>query len=221
MALLKKLVEKEDDLLDLKDDMTDVKSFFKNQRTIYDKAEILQASMVKERDYFQADSEVNQTLSQINNILKQSKPYKSISQLPGLSQLLETKYDQQLDLKRKEVYADIQAAMAEIHQTANIHQKDIVDAADYALGSKKTTADAARDLTSLDAMKIQIGNIRQQYLKKLVVVEKPEVKESTISRNSICHFANLKSKEDIDEYIEEIRQKLIDELDGNDVIHII
>ena len=221
MALLKKLVEKEDDLLDLKDDMTDVKSFFKNQRTIYDKAEILHASMVKERDYFQADSEVNQTLSQINNILKQPKPYKSISQLPGLSQLLETKYDQQLDLKRKEVYADIQAAMAEIHQTANIHQKDIVDAADYALGSKKTTADATKDLTSLDAMKIQIANIRQQYLKALIVPIEPNVDTVTASRSSITHTAKLETEQDIDNYVAEIKEKLVEMLDGHDVLHII
>ena len=222
-ALLKKLVDKEDDFLDLKEDMTDVKSFFKNQRAIFDKAEILLADMVKEKDYFQADSEVKQTMSKIGDILKQPKPYKSISELPALSQKIQMKYDQQLALKRQEVYDEIQAAMAEIHQTANIHQNDIVDRADDALNAKKTAAANTRDLTSLDAMKIQIANIRQQYMKSLVVVKTDdhELKEKTISRSSIGHFANIKSDADIDEYVSEIKEKLLNELEGQDVLHII
>ncbi len=221
-ALLTTMIKMEDDFLDLRDDMSEVNSFFKSQRVIYDSADILVADMVKEKDYLQAEKEANQTLATISGILKMDKPYRRISELPGLIQTVQTKYGQLLDLKRQEVNSEIQAAMAEIHQTANmLRQKDIVERADEALISKKNSAANTNNLTSLDAMKIQIANIRQQYLKALVVVEEPEIKAVSLNRNSLCHVAKLRSEADIDEYVDEIRQKLIDELEGNDVLHII
>ena len=226
IALLKKLSEKEDDLLDLHDDLEEVNSFFKNQRTIYDSADVLVADMVKEKDYLQAEREANQTLATISGILKMDKPYRRISELPGLIQIVQNKYGQLLDLKRQEVNSDIQAAMAEIHQNADmLRQKDIVEKADEALVAKRDAASKTNNLTSLDAMKIQIANIKQQYLKALIVVKPdpigPEPKSTMLNRSAICHVATLKSESDIDEYVNDIRQKLIDELNGNDVLHII
>ena len=225
-ALLTTMLNKEDDFLDLGEDMTDVRSFFKNQRTIYDSADILVASMVKEKDYLQAEKDAIKTISDISSILKQQKPYRRISELPEMMQKVQNKYDQLLDLKRQEVNSDIQAAMAEIHQNADmLRQKDIVERADDALITKRTEAANTKDLTSLDAMKTRVANIKQQYLKALIVVEPDssgtEPSSVMLNRSAICHVATLKSESDIDEYVNDIRQKLIEELNGNDVLHII
>lgn len=220
-ALLNKMVSMEDDFLDLSDDMADVRAFFKNQKTIFDNATSLLDSLASETEYLQAEQEAIKALAQIRTILAMPKPYKNIADLPNLIQTVRNAYDQLLALKKQEVYSEIQAAMAEIHQTAKIDQKDIVTGADNALAAKRNATSAAATLTQLDAMKIQISNIRQQYLKALVVVETPDVDTITANRSSICYTAKLETEDDVEKYVAEIREKLLELLDGHDVLHII
>ena len=149
------------------------------------------------------------------------KPYNSISDLPNLIQKVQSIYAELMNLKRQDVYSDIQAAMAEIHQTAQLDQKETVIKADNALDDKKKVVADAATLTQLDAMKIQITNIRQQYLKALVVEDKPNIKTVTANRGSICYTAKLESEADVDKYIADIKEKLLEMLDGHDVLHII
>ena len=111
--------------------------------------------------------------------------------------------------------------MGEIHQTARMDQKSIVERADSALDAKKTAADAARTLTALDAMKIQISNIRQQYLKTLMVPVEPNIDIVTTSRASISYTAKLANEEDIDNYVADIKKTLQEKLQGHDILHII
>ncbi|HPE39400.1 MAG TPA: hypothetical protein P5116_01335 [Eubacteriales bacterium] len=73
----------------------------------------------------------------------------------------------------------------------------------------------------LDAMKIQIESIKQQYLKALVVQPDPEVKMVTTNRSNICYTAKLQSEQDIDNYLASVKEKLMDMLEGNDALHII
>lgn len=220
-ALLKKLTGLEDDFLDLSEDMAQVTAFFKNQRPIFDSAVSLLRGLSGESDYLQTEPEAMRALARIKAILAMPKPYQSIAELPNLMQTVRGIYEQLLDLKKQDVYAEIQAAMGEIHQTAKLDQQSIVDSADAALTAKKAAAAEAGSLTQLDAMKIQIGSIRQQYLKALVVVETPNVKSASASRGSICYTAKLESEADIDKYVADIKEKLLALLDGNDVLHII
>lgn len=220
-ALLTKMVTMGDEFLDLSEDMADVLAFFKNQKTIFDSAATLLYTLTAESEYLQAEQEATKALAQIKNILAMQKPYKNIADLPTLIQKVQMVYGQLLDLKKQDVYAEIQGAMDEIHQTAQVDQKDIVAKADDALGAKKKAAGDATTLTQLDAMKIQIASIRQQYIKALMVPVDPQEKIATTSRSSLGYSVKLKSEEDIDKYVADIKDKLMELLDGNDVLHII
>ena len=220
-ALLKKLIDMADDFRDHSDDMANVLAFFKSQRGIFDNAAALLDKLAAEQEYLQAEQGATTALAQIRSILNLPKPYRRITELPNLIHAVEAAYGQLLELKKQDVAADVQAARAEIHQAANLDQKNIVIKADDALDAKQKSAAAATTLTQLDAMKIQIGNIRLQYLKALVI---PVVKNEdivTAYRSSICFTVKLESESDIDEYVAEIREKLVDMLKGHDVLHII
>ena len=220
-ALLSKMVAMEDEFLDLSEDMTDISSFFKNQKTIFDSAAALLSSLSGEMDYLQAEQEALRALSQIKTILGLAKPYKSIAELPTLIQKVQTIYGQLMELKRQDVYAEIQAAMAEVHQTAGHDQKDIITKADDALVAKRKAAADATTLTQLDAMRIQITNIRQQYIKALMVEVKPDEKVATAYRSSLGYSITLKNEAEVDAYVAEIKEKLMELLKGNDTLHII
>lgn len=221
-ALLTKMVDMSDDFLDLSEDMANVLAFFKNQKNIFDSAVALINQLSAEGDYLQAEKEATEALAEIKTILGMSKPYRNIADLPDLIQKVQMVHGQLLELKKQDVYAEIQAAMGEIHQTAGIEQKNIVVKADDALTAKKKAAQDATTLIQLDAMKIQIVSIRQQYLKKALMVENnPQEKVATMYRSSLGYSIKLKSEEDVDQYVADIKEKLMELLHGNDVLHII
>ena len=221
IALLKKMDSCHDDFLDNADDLADVTAFFKNQKAIFDSALAMLQKMNDEKDYLQAESDATRAINQIQSIVNMPSPYNKISELPNLMQEVTKIYNELLDLKKQEVIADIQAAMGEIHRTATIKQKDILEKADAALTAKRDAANVCETLTALDAMKIQIANIRQQYLKALMVENEPDVNIATLSRASICFSAKLGSEKDIDDYLAKLKEKLMQSLDGHDVVQII
>ena len=220
-ALLTKMISMEDELLDLCEDIASVLAFFKNQRPIFDEASLLLDKMTAEREYLQAEQEAVTALTQIRDILGMQKPYVRIAELPNLIQEVRSIYNQLLELKKQDVLSEIQAAMAEIHQTAQLDQKGIVAKADDALDAKKKAAEDAATMTQLDAMKIQIANTRLQYIKALMVSTKPDEKVATASRSSLGYSVKLKSEGDIDKYVADMKDKLMGLLAGNDVLHII
>ena len=221
IALLRKMVALSDDFLDLSEDMAAVNAFFKNQKAIFDTAAELLQNFSAEKDYLQTETDAVTALAKIKNILNMPKPYKNIADLPELMQSVQTAYNGLLALKKQDVCADIEAAMAEIHQTAAPTQNDIVEKADQALMQKKEDAEKATTLTNLDAMKPRIQSLMQQYLKALVVTETPNIDTVTVSRSSIGYAVKLESEADIERYTADIKEKLKELLNGHDVLHII
>lgn len=220
IALLEQAVNMQDDFLDNAEDIADVLTFFRVQQQIFDKAQEKLDAVSTEKEYFSAEQAALSTLSKMKEILTSAKPYRRISELPKLTQSIQEVYNRLLNDKREEVYAEIHAAMGEIHQTATIEQTDIVRRADAELEDKKSSAEQSDKLTALDAMKIQIANIRQRYLQKLVTVE-TSVDTVTMNRSTVCHTMKLQSEADIDAYLAEIKKTLMERLEGHDVLHII
>lgn len=218
-ALLNRMVVQQDEFLDLAEDMADINAFFKNQRAIFDSAYSMLNTI--EKEYLQAETEAITALNQIYTVVNMPKPYAKISELPNLMQIVTNAYGKLSELKKQEVISDVQAAMAEIHQTATPNQQEILAKADGALNAKIDAVNSAVTLTALDAMKIQIANIRRQYLQALVVEETPNVDTVTINRASVCLSAKLESETDIDKYLAELKKTLMEKLDGHDVLHII
>lgn len=220
-ALLTKMIDLKDEFLDLAEDMIDVRAFFKNQKDIFDRALDLIKRLSAESLYLQAEETAATALLRINAIVAMSKPYKSIFELPTLMQKVEMIYGELLSCKKQEVYSEIQAATDEICQVAHFDQKEIKDEACATFDSKKTATASAATLTQLDAMRIQILNIRQQYIRELMISNDPEEKIATISKNSLGYSVKLKSEDDIDKYVAEIKKKLVEKLEGNDALQII
>ncbi len=212
-----------DDLLDCAEDIANVLAFFKNQKAVFDNAVSIRQALYAEREYMQADDDMLRALSTVGMIIGMAKPYQRISELPALIQSLQAQYAKLMEAKREDVLSEIQAAMGEIHQTATLDQKAIVQKADDALDGKKKAMLQATTLTQLDTMKIQIDNIRQQYLKLIFADTSPNasVNTATAGRANICYTATLKSEDDIDKYLVDVKKKLMNLLDGHDALHII
>jgi hypothetical protein len=224
VALLTRLVQKQDDLRDRTEDMEGVEIFFKSQRTIFDVARKLQNDLSDERDYFVADSDLNAKLNEIAAILGSAKPYGRIKDLPGLIQDIKTAYGVLLDRKKDEARDIIIQYMGEIHTIVGDRGEARAESnnADTKFDEYKKEAAGSESLTSLDAMIRRIQVFAETTLKRIHSVLNSDVSKKVISlrRVDVVSPKRLTSHEEIDVYVDGIRKNLYDALGDNDGIQI-
>lgn len=240
VALLNRMVQKQDDLLDSSEDMEGVELFFKSQRTVFDEAVKQMNRISRERDYFAADPDTQEVFRTISGILAMPKPYNRIGELPELIGKVKAAYQSLLELKKEEVAETIRQCMQDVHQLAG-EARDagvlLKQADDYFAGKREAVKEAL-SLTELDAMITQLLNHKDTVCKRMEVMAapapEPQAKESgeakqpapapkkiaTVRRYDLCSVKRLQSRDDIDAYVEGIRQKLYQTLESCDSVQI-
>lgn len=240
VALLSRLVQKQDDLLDSMEDMEGVELFFKSQRSVYDEARRQMESISKERDYFATDADAQEVFRQISAILAMPKPYDRIGELPELIGKVKAAYSDLLDIKRDEVLENVRQCMEDVHQLASEARDTaaLLRQADNHFVEKREAAKKASSLTELDAMITQLFNYKDSICRRMEVLAadnhparqetksqdgtpapKPK-KITSVRRYDLCAARRLQSREDIDKYVEGIREKLMKTLESCDGIQI-
>ena len=240
VALLNRMVQKQDDLLDSAEDMEGVELFFKSQRTVFDEAVKQMNRVSRERDYFATDPDTQEVFRTISGILAMPKPYNRIGELPELIAKVKAAYQALLDLKKEEVAETIRQCMQDVHQLAGEawDAGSLLKQADDYFADKREAAKEALSLTELDAMITQLLNHKDTVCKRMEVMAAPapeaQSKESgkkeqpapapkkiaTVRRYDLCSVKRLQSKDDIDAYVEGIRQKLYQTLESCDGVQI-
>lgn len=240
VALLNRMVQKQDDLLDSSEDMEGVELFFKSQRTVFDEAVKQMNRVSRERDYFATDPDTQEVFRTISAILAMPKPYNRIGELPELIGKVKAAYQALLELKKEEVAETIRQCMQDVHQLAG-EARDagaLLKQADDYFAGKREAAKEALSLTELDAMITQLLNYKDTVCKRMEVMAaptpEPQAKESgeakqpalaskkiaTVRRYDLCSVKRLQSRDDIDAYVEGIRQKLYQTLESCDGVQV-
>ena len=240
VALLNRMVQKQDDLLDSSEDMEGVELFFKSQRTVFDEAVKQMNRVSRERDYFSTEPDTQEVFRTISGNLAMPKPYNRIGELPELIAKVKAAYQALLDLKKEEVAETIRQCMQDVHQLAG-EARDagaLLKQADDYFAGKREAAKEALSLTELDAMITQLLNHKDTVCKRMEVMAapapEPQAKESgeakqpapapkkiaTVRRYDLCSVKRLESRDDIDAYVEGIRQKLYQTLESCDSVQI-
>ncbi len=74
IALMNKIVEMRDDFLDLAEDMSDVNTFIRVQKPIFDSAKQLADSVNSEKEYFQTEDTVLPAIAKSEKFLQWRNP---------------------------------------------------------------------------------------------------------------------------------------------------
>ena len=235
VTLLRHMVEHQDDLLDMQADMEDVEMFFKTQRVVFDSARKCLESISRERDYFAADADAQNAVSTISAIVTSAKPYKRIGELPELVQNVKTAYGRLLEMKREEVAENIRQCMEDVHQLAGEVRgaEALLHQADDHFAAKREAAQNAASLTELDAMTTQLLTYKDTVCRRMEALHEepqtpsaqpnapiPRLNIKPIRRMDLCPAKRLRTQEDIDRYVEEIRAKLTRVLENSDGVQI-
>ena len=240
VALLSRMAQKQDDLLDSIEDLEGVELFFKSQRPVFDEARHQMDKISRERDYFATDPDTQEVFRQISTILAMPKPYGRIGELPELISKAKAAYNNLLDIKRDEVLENVRQCMQDVHQLASeaYDATDLLRQADAYLVGKREAAKEAASLTELDAMITQLLNYKDNICRRMEVMvadtppSYPETKATAdapvpkpkkitfVRRYDLCAVKRLQSREDIDKYVEVIREKLYHTIESCDEVQI-
>lgn len=165
----------------------------------------------------------------MQSILKSEKPYRRLLELPTLEQTVEAAYTRINNARKERVQEIIVQARGDIHTLAG-DDPDLrpdVCKADEELERRKQEALSATSPTLLDAAITQILTYKdgvcrrlEQRLSSINHPSAPKGRVVTLRRYDLMPQKRLSSPAEIDDYVSDLRTRLIKELDGNDAIQL-
>jgi len=234
IALIDRVIKKEDALDDSKDELQNVESFFQNQVRVFDDAVKYEVALRNDLDYIAKDEEANKALNQIRLITMipsgTGYDYKRIPDLNGLMATVKASHDKLLDIKREELLEIVRQCMAEVHQASNsdINAKNIINSADNYFTQRKEKIAETKSLALLDGLIPPMWIYKDETCERIEKILKPApirqpeiVKETgdyvaptpkkvikAIHRQAVFPAKTLENEKEIDAYVEKMRSNL-------------
>lgn len=239
IALIDKLCSRANDLLDNKDDMQNVESFFKNQVVVFDAATQFEAALRNDIDYISESEEANKALNRIRAIVKVNQSaaniYRSIPELNGLISIVKNIHDEMLEKKRAELLEIVRQCMSAIHVLAsqNLEVKSISDTADNYFAQRKNEISDSKSLALLDGMVQRILSYKDDTVSRMEAMSRPAPMQpippapgakkkvyKPVMRQLLFPAKKLESQADIDEYVAKVKEDLEKLIEGCDGVEI-
>lgn len=236
IVLLGKLKEYQDQLLDWDEDMRAVEGFFANQRDIFDKGLEMIKRINANRTYLKEEEFLEKT-AELQNIIDDPAPYKKIIQIPDLTAWLKQRFEELLQEKkitsRAAVQQDHNALInaTDAYGLSEQQQQHYQKTTENWYTDKYCYIDNSPTFERLDAAIVQSANYRNQIQGEIdeAIIRNNERKPDggdkviepavhVLEYQDIAINEKLATEQDIDQYIEKLRQKLKKLIKGNKII---
>ena len=236
-ALIERLLEKDDALLDNKDEMLSVEGFFKNQVQIFNAAVHMETELRNDLSYLQKEEEANRALNQIREItvdeVGQTSVYNKIPELNGLMDSVRDGHGRLLEAKRAEILEIIRQCLAEIQTLAGDDSEARIfsEHAEEFFDQQMARVAELESLQLLDGLVPQMWEYKDDTVNKIDSILHPKTPalppikpeeggavtppaQKKVIKNIYRQVAfpskTLKSQEDINTYVERMREYLTD-----------
>ena len=248
MALIQRVIDREDNLYDMHDKLQEVEEFFKTRVSLFDSAVRYERELAVDRDYIARDDEAHQALNQIRMITlipaNGKFRYDRIPELNDLMKKVKAAHGKMLDAKREELLEIVRQCMEEIHTLAgeNYTAKNISNTADNYFAQQKQKISSYQTLALLDGLVPPIWQYKDDTVGRIEAIVNPPVNPQppvtppvdgggstplrpkevikAIHRQAMFPAKTLRSEEEIDAYIEKIRTNMKQLLRGCDGIKL-
>lgn len=236
IALVDTICDLEDDLLDTKDAMREVENFYKTQVKLYDTALRLRDDVMQyEKDYLYDIPTVKDAVDKICDITKISNNfrYNRIQELNDCISIIQEERNKVIESKKAEVIDVIDSCLKEVELKAGTNEKlqAALANAKQQFNAKKDEVNRLNSLVALDAKINTITSLKDDIFNQMdsLIYDHFEVNDNkpmykrvrTLQRTVIFNQANLSSKEDIEKYATNIKNRLLSYLnDGDEEIQI-
>ena len=229
VALVSKVIKKEDALYDNKDGMQNVEGFFKSQVQIFDAATKLLQDLQNELDYLFHEEEANNALNRIRLLVMAPNKfdYKCIPELNALMDTVREGHNRLLTAKREELLETVRQCMEAIHTAAgdNTLARSVTEAADNFYEQKKQRINELGSLALLDGLSPQIIQQKDIACNRIEALTRPAPEPEpqpqpkpantqpkkiikSYNRQILFPTKRLETEADVDSYVESIRHQL-------------
>lgn len=231
IALIDRMLKLEDKLFDTKEDLQAVEGFFKNQVQVFDAAAQMEEDLRNELDYLSHEPAANDALNKIRLIVavQGGFSYQKIPELNGLMATVREGHGRLLEAKRVEVGDMITQCMGAVHQAANGDFKatDLIARADEFYTQQKQKVRDYQSLALLDGLIPPMLQYKDNTLERLETLLAPPAQPTPpaptvdggatppvkkvirpYNRSIIFPAKKLETMEDVDDYVEKIREQL-------------
>ena len=224
----------EDDFLDILDDLEPVISFFKSkQKGIYVNSYNIHENYKSNKNLLQS-SQLDEIALDIKRILDMPNPYSYIKDLPELNNKFEEKFSEILDSKREIVHNDINDNRKSVleylntDELKNKFEEQIKLEFDKLIGKLNNE----QNIAIINGITTESDILKTKYVNKIQkVIQTPgsggeptpmPVKESNVYIKEIVSASRVKIKteDDLDYLFIQIKDKVKDELNKNDIVNL-
>ena len=234
----KEVSDNKDKIMTLLPKIEMVLDFFNGtQKEQFDEAKRIITIYDNNKDYADKNDELTSTIDKIVTILTSKEPYSEIHELPLLRKKLIDLLSKMYDEKSKPIIDFINDTIKYIED--EVKKADV----DPEFGDKYInickgaieTLNSSNELKEIYAQQTRIDNKKDEFInaleyeksKKNATDEKGEIIEEKIVKRTIIRTDSLmnrsyeiNSKEDIDKYIEELKEKILKEFEKNNNLTI-
>ncbi len=225
-ALVDRILHRENDLFDVKDDLQEVEGFFKNQVQVFDAAARLVEDLQNDLDYMaKVKMEAHAALDEIRRIvtLQSGFNYRKIPELNGLMATVRTAHDALLIFKREELNDMIDQCADAIRRAGRNDEKSVdllADAEGY-FTQQRQKIETCLSLALLDGLVPPILQFKDGQMAKIEALftrspSQPETPAPSSAKKVIRPYNRsiifpakcLETSADVDAYVDAIRAQL-------------
>ena len=247
IALIERMVKKEDALFDNKEAMSNgIENFFKTQVTVFDQAVQFEKSLRDDLERIAENEEAHKALNTIRLItLVQTGSkfnYTRIRELNPLMDTVRVAHDKMLEEKRIEVLETVRQCMEATHTAASGDPRasHLIEKSDRYFSQCKAKIAELKSLALLDAMFLPMCQYKDNTVSNIEAVLKPSAPKPSVqtaqpgketapvkkkvvrayNRQVVFQTKSLQTEADIDDYVEKIRSQLKQLLKNCDEIRL-
>ncbi|MCF0227176.1 MAG: hypothetical protein HUK28_07735, partial [Methanobrevibacter sp.] len=210
-AFYKYVAEEEDELLDLGEDIRPILHFFTSVQKDYFRDATLLYNVYEKNRYLVNSTKLDEIADEIGKILKMPNPYSNIKSLDGLISEYNLEYDKILEEEKAPVRKQIE------------HIRDSVEGGEREFNNLLEKLEASTDISQIRLIPQEAENIKDGMRPKpKPPVDGPEIETKEISLSKLISKPpiDFKSNDDIDTFIDELKEKLRKELEENKEIKL-
>ena len=236
--------EDEDEWLDFASEYEPVKAFFAGeQRKIFDDSLRLLGIYEQSKTYI-VSREVETRVREIRDILRMPAPYSNIFRLPELNKKYSEAYTTVLEEMAVPVYTAIEDAKKRVLKKleGKSFEERFRDGFISQFKELREKAEASNNVALLQSMKVEADALKMRLLNKIdaetakeqeyhgggndggngghVVVKEKRSKTVSIKSINTAETWQLESESDVNRYVEELRKKLLGQLEENTIVNV-
>ena len=237
-ALFEKFIDSESDLMEYKASSDIIKNFFENQRTIFERG-CSRVDIYEQNKSFILDESIKDVISEIESIIKLETPYREIHRLPDLCQKFDNVLITVLEKEANPICNEIDEMLKDVIDAYNKYEitGQALDLQFKMLKDKATRSQLVATIRNVreEAIRLRdsmINRATAMYEERIkeeqkknpeVKIERKQIKKRvSLTVSEIVNKSTIKieSEEDIDAFVNDLRQKLKDKLNDDIIINI-